>query len=132
MERLFIHYYLKTVAKLINKIKEEFYFNFNSSFELNRETKYNIFQCILYLFLVFIVAEETYITKSEDKIIDYCFKYIEHQKTITESYRLTFIIQVKDYLLELSEKEILIKKTRNGKHRYSFNKKYYESIKKEK
>lgn len=132
MIRLFIDYYLRTVRKLINKIKEEFYFNFNSSFELDRDTKYNIFQCILYSFLIYIVAEEKYITQSENKIIDYCFKHIEHKKTTDISYRLTFIIQVKDFLLELSEKEILIKKTKNGKHRYSFNKSYYERIKAEK
>lgn len=128
MVYLFIEYYIKTIAKLLNKIKKRKNFNFNHKRpSISKEESESIFQCILYMFLLEILAEEKYSSKSKNKIISYCLRNVKYN----ERYKEVFILQVVDYLTEFTEKEILIKKkTKSGNHRYSFNKSYYERIKK--
>lgn len=127
MVYLFIEYYIKTIAKLLNKIKKRKNFNFNHKRpSISKEESESIFQCILYMFLLEILAEEKYSSKSKNKIISYCLRNVKYN----ERYKEVFILQVVDYLTEFTEKEILIKKkTKSGNHRYSFNKSYYERIK---
>lgn len=135
MIELFIDYWLRTTVKLMNKIKPEFDFKIRSlSSYISKDKSETIFECILYFFLIHIVADEEYITASENKIINYCLRHIEHESYLdSELYKKAFITKVKDYLTEFTEKEILDRKTKkDGSYRYSFNKSYYERIKAEK
>ncbi|WP_432631591.1 hypothetical protein [Brachyspira sp.] len=116
----------ETVSNIRKILEKEFIFKAFDS-DIDGEGNRTIIASILYMFLIEIFSHEKYINKSDSKIIDYCMIDVNYDIERTEE----LIEQVLYFLNCLTRKNILIKKRRNKKNYYSFNKSYLESIKNE-